>query len=369
MSLISTSEPSREDVKADFLKRNGFGELRRERLPGDASTRSYERLHRPDGGTLILMDQPPLAESPPCPDNATPEERVAMGYNASARLAAGRVDAFAAVAAYLNGRGLSAPKVLALNTADGLAVLEDLGDQLFARILEGGEAETPLYDAAIDVLAHLHAERPPAVLEGYGAAWPFLAYDELALRIASDIFIEWLPQFAGAPAFSPEAVAEWEAFWAPVRLRGEAGADVFCHRDYHAENLLWLGDRDGVARVGLLDFQDAVRAHRAWDLSMLLHDARRDISPELRRACLERYANALPNLDRQALVADFSALGALNIVRILGIFSRLVHRDGKPRYRSFMPRMWGYLDECAADPSLSELRGWLDRHVSPEMRA
>ncbi len=151
--------------------------------------------------------------------------------------------------------------------------------------------------------------------------------------------------------------------------RAETLAEVFCHRDYHAENLVWLPDREGAARVGLLDFQDALKAARVWDLSMLLHDARRDVSPQLRAACLDRYLAAETQLDRAAFLRDFHTLGALNVCRILGVFSRLVKRDGKGRYAVFMPRMWGYLDECLAQPGLEPLAAWFERWVPRERRA
>jgi aminoglycoside/choline kinase family phosphotransferase len=173
------SDEGREALIRGFLKANGFAELRRERMAGDASTRSYERLHRPGGGSLILMNQPPQHETAPCPPGATPEARRALGYNASARLAAGRVDAFVATAGYLKSRGLSAPEVLALDVEEGLAVLEDLGDELVAVRVARGEAEAPMYEAAVDALVRLHAEPPPATLEGYGASWPLLTYDDL----------------------------------------------------------------------------------------------------------------------------------------------------------------------------------------------
>jgi len=148
-----------------------------------------------------------------------------------------------------------------------------------------------------------------------------------------------------------------------------AGANVFCHRDYHAENLIWLTGREGAARVGMLDFQDALRAHPAWDMSMLLHDARRDVTPELEARALARYFALRPEVDRAAFLADFHALGALNICRILGIFARLVVRDGKPRYAAFMPRLWRYLDRCLADPAPTGLRAWLAQHAPAEARA
>jgi aminoglycoside/choline kinase family phosphotransferase len=151
----------RETAKAAFLSAHGYGDVRRESLGGDASTRSYERLHREGGVSFIFMDQPPSVETAPCPPNATPAERAALGYNALARLAAGRVDAFVACAGWLNAQGLSAPKVLAADPVAGLAVLEDLGDDLYARLIETGTDEAPLYDAAIDGLLALHAAPTP----------------------------------------------------------------------------------------------------------------------------------------------------------------------------------------------------------------
>jgi len=354
--------------KAAFLTAAGLAKARREPLAGDASTRAYERLFLPSGETLIFMDQPPAAETHPCPPGATAEERAALGYNALARLAAGRVEAFVACAAYLKDRGLSAPAIIASDAEAGLAVIEDLGDGLFASLIAAGEDERPLYDAAIDALVTLHAEPPPNVLMAKGASWSLLDYDAVALKTAHDLFIDWLPKLYPTVSFDDDARTEWEAVWAPIRARGEAGATVFCHRDYHAENLIWLPDRKGAARVGLLDFQDAVRAHPAWDLSMLLHDARRQITPELEARSLDRYFAARPKVDREAFEADYAALGALNISRILGIFARLVARDSKPRYAAFMPRMWAYLDRAVAHPSLAALAAFLERQVPGEVR-
>jgi N-acetylmuramate 1-kinase len=352
----------RDALKTEFLSRHGFGAASRQLLAGDASTRRYERLTQPDGTSLIFMDQPP-GEGAPCPPQATPDERKAAGYNALARLAAGRVDAFIATAGWLTAQGLSAPKVLAHDVGQGLAVLEDLGDDLFARLIEDGQDEAPLYDDAIDALVRLHAASPPAVLEVNGVAWPLLDYDETALKTASDLFVEWLPKLRTELSFDDATVEAWDRAWAPIRARGAAGASVFCHRDYHAENLIWLKDREGAARVGLLDFQDALRAHPAWDLSMLLHDARRDVSAEREAAALARYFDLRPDVDRAQMLADYHALGALNVARILGIFARLVARDGKPRYEALMPRLWGYLDRALADPALVEVSAWFDANV------
>ena len=362
------SSLDREALKTAFLAGCGLGEARREALAGDASTRRYERLHRPDGTSLIFMDQPPV-ESEPCPPAATPAERRAAGYNAMARLAAGRVDAFIATGTWLHDQGLSTPAVVAHDVAAGLAVLEDLGDDLYATLILGGLDEAPLYEAAVDALVAIHAVTPPDVLTAPGGvAWPLLAYDELALATGGEMFLEWWPKYAGMAPFPAEAVAEWETLWTPVRARGAAGATVFCHRDYHAENLIWLPGRKGPARVGMLDFQDALRAHPAWDLSMLLHDGRRDVSPEREAAALARYFELRPELDRTEFLADYHALGALNVSRILFIFARQVAGYGRPKYEAFMPRMWRYLDACLADPALAPIKAWYDRFIPAEAR-
>jgi hypothetical protein len=360
--------PEREAQKARFLQDHGLASARRERLTGDASTRSYERLYPARGGSLIFMDQPPAVESEPCPPDATPADRQAAGYNALARLAAGRVDAFVAIAAWLRSQDLSAPNIIAADPSQGLAVLEDLGDALFARLIEQGQDEVPLYDDAIQTLARMHEVEPPPVLAYDGVRWPLLTYDDLALKTGGEIILEWLPRLKPELSFSAEAIAEWEAIWSPIRRRGDEGAHVFCHRDYHAENLIWLPDRSGPARVGLLDFQDALKAHPAWDMSMLLHDARRDVSCEVEQRALARYFELRPQVDREHFLADYHVLGALNVVRILGIFARLVTRDGKPRYAAFMPRLWTYLDRCLADSQLGKLRSWLDRQIPCEFR-
>jgi len=361
--LSSDREIAREAAKVAFLARHGFGDARREALGGDASTRRYERLHR-GAESYIFMDQPPALESAVCPPGASDAERLALGYNAAARLAAGSVAAFVATAAYLRQRGLSAPCILAHDIETGLAVLEDLGDGLYATLIAEGQDERPLYEAAVDLQVVLHGESPPDVLtaEG-GVAWPLLTYDTLALKIATDTFLDWWPKFADLPAFGEAAVADWDALWAPVWARGEAGASVFTHRDFHAQNLIWLPQRDGVARVGLLDFQDALRAHPAWDLTHLLQDARRDVAPELEAAMLDRYLAARPQVDRAAFVADYRALAASNAARILGrVFARQALL-GRPQYEVYMPRTWRYLERNLKDPAMAGLKAWFDAHV------
>ncbi len=359
----------REVIKADFLMRHGLAAAARSPLAGDASTRAYERLLLPGGISLIFMDQHPSAESAPCGPDATNAQRIAAGYNAMARLAAGSVDAFVACACWLKDQGLSAPAIIAAEPELGLAVMEDLGDGLYATQIASGHAdEGELYGAAIDAIGVLHAAHPPPVLTGGGSSWPLLTFDDLALATAHDLFIDWWDKLAMGLRFSETARAEWQALWTPVRARGEAGATVFCHRDYHAENLIWLPDRVGPNRVGLLDFQDAVRAHPVWDLSMLLHDARRTVIPALETVALERYLATHPELDAEQFLDDYAQLGALNIVRILGVFARLTVRDDKPRYAALTPRMWTYLDALMQRPALAPLKAWMDRHAPRETR-
>src|SRR5881392_3345868 len=193
----------REALKAEFLRSAGLDGARREVMGGDASTRLYERLHRGDGTSLIFMDQPPAVESSVCPPDATPAERLKLGYNAAARLAAGSVAAFVTTAGFLRGHGLSAP------------------------LIEGGQDERPLYEAAVDAQVAMQADPPPEVIRAGEVTWPLLTYDTLALKVATDTFLEWWPKLAEMPAFGAEAVAEWDALWAPVWVMGEAGASVF----------------------------------------------------------------------------------------------------------------------------------------------
>ena len=369
MSSSSLANRDREALKQAFLGAAGFGSAVREPMGGDASTRLYERLRLASGESFIFMDQPPAVESAICPPQASPAERLALGYNAASRLAAGSVAAFVAVAEYLRSLDLSAPQIPAYDIHQGLAVMEDLGDGLFATLIGEGVPEIPLYEAAVDVQIVLHAQRPPEVLTAEGAAWPLLSYDTLALKVGTDTFLEWWPKFAGLPEFGLEAVAEWDALWAPVWVRGEAGAEVFTHRDYHAQNLLWLPERAGPARVGLLDFQDALRGHAAWDLTHLLQDARRDVAPELEAAMLDRYLAARPQVDAEAFLADYRTLAAANAARILGrVFARQALL-GRAQYKAFMPRTWRYLERDLTDAALAGVKAWFDRHVPLEARA
>ena len=358
----------REALRLDFLRSAGLAEAVRAPLPGDASTRRYERLTTPSGATLMLMDQAPAAESQPCDPSWTPEQRHAHGWNAVARLSAGRIEAFAAVAAHLKSLCLSAPEIVAVDAPNGLAVIEDFGDALFANVIAEGAEESPLYRAAVEALAVLHAAPTPDVLSGAAGDWPLLTYDQTALQGGADLFVEWLPKLIPSLSFDDAAVAEWRAVWAPITAAGEAGASVMAHRDYHAENLIRLDGKTAAASVGLIDFQDAVKAHPSWDLHSLLQDARRDVPPELEALALDHYFALRPDTDREAFMAAYAGLAALNEARILGVFARLIARDAKPRYAAFMPRMWAHLNANLKAPGLEAVAGWMDRHVPQDVR-
>jgi hypothetical protein len=275
------------------------------------------------------------------------------------------VEAFVSVAAHLENLGLAPPRIYGADCAAGYAVIEDLGDTLYVRVIaEGAADEVELYRVAARVLAHVHSAPIPSRLEGAGgASWPVLDYDALALEVNAELFVEWLPR-AAEVRIDDAARARWERVRDSLIVKALGFPRALTIRDYHAENLLWLPEREGLKRVGLLDFQDAVRGWRAWDFAMLLHDARRDVGPAAAEAAIREYLDATGAGD-----ADFrrelAVLGALNAMRILGVFARLAARDGKQRYLAFMPREWGHLARTLEHPSLEEVRAFVESVARP----
>ena len=353
----------RIDAMDAFLAASGWGAATRVPLPGDASTRRYVRLAM-NGRRAMLMDQPQSAETPPAPANATPEERRALGYNALARLAGGDVGRFVAVSKYLRLAGLSAPDILAADPKLGFAIIEDLGDDLYADVLDRGANDFELYAAAADVLAHLHERAAPAAMPN---GVPLHPYDETAQIAEIDLVTEWFFPMALGRAAREDEVAEHRALWRKALAQTRKAAPVFIHRDYHAQNLLWLPERAGVARVGLIDFQDAVAGSRAQDLMHLVEDARRDVSPELAEATKAHYLRTMSEagltLDADTFGAEMATIAAQRNARIVGVFSRLYKRDGKARYLSYLPRVWGYLNGDLEHPALAPLKAWYDRTI------
>lgn len=353
----------RSAALARLLDATGFAAAERRPFPGDASTRRYERLALPDR-TAILMDAPRSNESPPCTPGDTDAQRLTSGWNAVSRLAASRVEAFVAVADHLSSLGLSAPFVHGVDALAGYAVLEDLGDNLFTTAIASGEDEIQLYCAAADVLAHVHAAPMPETLPAPVGEWPVLDYDALALAANADLFVDWAPHHAADVRVDDAARARWERIRDALIAQAMGMSRAFTIRDYHAENLLWLPEREGIARVGLLDFQDAVRGWPAWDFAMLLQDARRDVSALAAEAAIQRYLRR-SGMDEASFRHQLAILGALNALRIIGIFCRLIERDGKPRYAQFLPREWGHLSANLRHPELAEMRAFVAEIAAP----
>jgi aminoglycoside/choline kinase family phosphotransferase len=307
--------PDRDALIDGFLRRAGWDDARRRPLAGDASHRRYLRLARDTGDTAVLMDAGPDAVE--------------------------EVRSFVSIARHLSGIGLSAPALLAEDVAAGLLLLEDLGDGLFARLAIDPAAEAPLYRAAAEALAALHRAPPPGDLVRFTP-------DHMA-DLARLVF-DWY-----APA-TPAAAADGIVHRLRDALTMTAPVPtVLSLRDFHAENLLWLPDRTGPARVGLLDFQDAVIAHPAYDLVSLLADARRDVG-EATRAATFRHFLDLTGHDAAPFMAAAAALSVQRNLRILGVFARLAGRDGKPGYLRFLPRVWGHLARDLEHAALRDLR-------------
>lgn len=359
----------RHEALETFLKAAGWQMAQRFALPGDASSRRYVRLEK-DGQKAILMDQPQSAETPAAPPGASVVARRKLGYNALARLAGADCGRFVAVATYLRACGLSAPAIFHADTASGFVLLEDLGNDLFADVVAADPAgsrgdECALYRAAAETLAHLHCQPAPARLPG---DFPFHAYDEAALLAEIDLMTEWFFPHALGRAATVDEVAEHRVLWQEV-LEGSA-ASVFVHRDFHAQNLIWLPDREGVARVGLIDFQDAVGGSRAYDLISLIEDARRDVSPETAADTTARYLAAMRErgirLDADAFSGEMARFAAQRNIKIVGIFARLYKRDGKAQYLRYLPRVWSYLRRDLEHPSMTALKTWYARKIPPQ---
>ncbi len=362
------ADAMRQTQMQDFLARSGWGAARVVPLPGDASTRRYARLSL-NGRTAMLMDQPQGAEAPVAPADADAEARRALGYNAVARLAGADCARFAAASAWLRAHGLAAPDIYAADCANGFLILEDLGDALFAEVLAEGGNEKQLYEAAVQVLARMHAADAPAQLS---ADKPLFDYDLVALGAETDLLTEWFMPLALGRKATDEEIAEHRRLWRAA-LEGLGGRRVFVHRDYHAQNLLWLPQRQGLARVGLIDFQDAVAGSPAYDLISLTEDARRDVSAELAEDATRHYLKAMAaqgtGLDEAEFRHEMAVMAAQRNAKIVGIFARLYSRDGKARYLAFLPRVWAYLERDLSHPALSALRAWYDRTIPKDKRA
>jgi aminoglycoside/choline kinase family phosphotransferase len=317
-----------------FLARAGW-DVKPRLLAGDASFRKYYRVER-GGQRVVLMDAPPPMEN---------------------------VRPFLNIARHLTRLGLSAPRILAEDPDQGLLLLEDLGDDTYARKLAAGADETALYALAVDLLVELHKRFDVA------AASDVPRFDTTRALREVNLLLDWYwPAIKGAPA-SADLRQSYEAAWRAALSALWSAPDSIALFDFHIDNLMLLAGRDGVAACGLLDFQDAVIAPIAFDLVSLLEDVRRDVPPGLVAAMRERYVAAFPKLDRAAFDRSYSAIGAQRNTRIVGVFTRLLVRDGKPRYLQFMPRVWRLLEGDLEHPAMAPVRQWFDTHLPKGTRA
>jgi len=312
----------------DFLAEHGWGGATILPLAGDASFRRYFRVV--DGSRqAVLMDAPPAHE------DCRP---------------------FLAVAAHLHAIGFAAPQIYAADLGRGLVLIEDFGDARMAEVLAANPAlERPVYRDTVDLLAMLH--RHPA-----GTLAP---YDMAVLRREADLLVDWYVPALGLTVDRAGWDTAWEAVLTPVLDQ----SPVTVLRDYHAENVMLLDGRQGTDALGLIDFQDALAGHPAYDLVSMLQDARRDVSEAIESEMIELYAAAAELADRPGFEAAYAVLGAQRNSKILGIFTRLWKRDGKPRYLAFQPRVWGYLERDLAHPALAPMARWFDANLPEQARA
>lgn len=343
-----------------FLDNAGVGEAVRLRLQGDASTRIYERL-TDNSRRYILMNAPRRPDGPPV--------RNGKPYSAVAHLAEDIVP-FVALATGLRARGLSAPEIVGADLDRGLILLEDFGDE---RVV-AGEPPAPIaerYAAAVNVLVKLHGERLPPALPVPGRSdYRLPPYDIGAFMIEADLLLDWyLPKMRAAITDSGRNA--FANLWREALQPALGAPPTWVLRDFHSPNLLWLPERTGAARIGLLDFQDALLGPAAYDLASLLQDARVDVAAELETMLFERYVRArrdiAPDFNRSEFADIYAAMAAQRATKILGIFARLDMRDGKPQYLRHLPRIWTYLRRALAHPSLARLREWYDAYVPAPM--
>lgn len=332
MVSATTKRPDRGPQMDAFLARIGWAGASRRMLAGDASFRRYERVHF-DGKVAVLMDAPPPWED---------------------------VRPFMEVTRHLETGGLSVPKIIAADAAEGFLLLEDLGDHSFTRLLNHQpQREMELYLAATDALITLyHASQHHA--SGFARAVP--AYDEAVYLREAALFAQWfLPQVVGMEK-ATILCAEYLALWREVLASAALKQSCLVHRDYHADNLLWLADRQGHHAVGMIDYQDALWGDPAYDLASLLEDARRDVGLATTADCFARYATETGELSH-GLAERYAVLAAQRNAKIIGIFTRLCVRDGKAHYLDYLPRVWSHFGHDLSHPMLEPIRQFVDAHV------
>jgi tRNA threonylcarbamoyl adenosine modification protein YjeE len=341
-----------------FLDEAGLGTAARVRVAGDASSRSYERLSH-GGKSFVLMNAPRKPDGPPV--------KRGLPYSAIAHLAED-VKPFVAVANGLRERGFSAPKIIAADHDAGFMVLEDFG----AELVVAGDPPAPIadrYERAVDVLIALHRHHLPDVLPvAPHVEYRIPAYDLDAFLIEVELLLDWYLPHRGAPA-NAEARALFLSLWRDALRPALDAPKTWVLRDFHSPNLLWLEDREGVAQVGLLDFQDTVMGPAAYDVASLLQDARIDMPEELEITLFGRYVRGRraddPGFDGNAFARLYATLAAQRATKVLGIFARLDRRDGKPQYLRHLPRIYSNVRRALTHPALAALDNWYVARVPP----
>ncbi len=340
----------------DLVRRTGWEGATRIPIQGDASTRAYERLTRPDGKTAILMISPPRTDGPPV--------RRGKPYSAIAKLAES-VHAFVAMDRGLRGVGISAPRILGEELEAGLLLLEDLGNE---PVVDQNGPIPERYREAVRLLVHLHGNPLPHILpvvEGRDHELP--SYDLEALLIEVELLTEWYVPHLVGHQLAGSVRAEFVNLWSEALIEIVSGPVTWTLRDFHSPNLIWLADRQGIDRIGVIDFQDAALGHPAYDVVSLLQDARIGVPADLELNLVSVYAQERRRADANFDVGEFARayaiLGAQRATKILGIFARLDRRDGKPQYLRHLPRIEEYLLRDLAHPGLSRIKVWYENHL------
>ena len=353
----------REETIREFLKAAGWEKAERRPLAGDASSRRYERLSLA-GRPAVLMDWPSGPDAPEVPGRAA--------YSRIAHLAED-VRPFVAVGEHLRRLRLTAPEIIASDLSRGLLLLEDLGDHVYGALIEkgagpAGEHLDDLYRAGIETLLRLQSVEAPAALPvGDGTAHEVPHFDDSVFRAELDVLLDWyFPVVLDAEA-SAAMREDYHGLWTELCPQIDAGVKTLFLRDYHSPNMLWLGERQGAARVGLIDYQDALIGSRAYDVVSFLQDARRDVPVAREQAMLALYVDRakseLASFDEEDFLASYAVLGAERALRLIGLWPRLLKRDGKPQYMAHMPRTQDYLRRNLAHPALRDLARWLDANL------
>ena len=345
-----------------FLRASDWIGAERRFLLGDASRRAYETLEKASGERAILMISPPRSDGPPI--------RYGKSYSAIARLAE-NVKPFVAIADGLRALGLSAPRILAGDLDAGLLIVEDLGRE---GVVDELGPIVERYLEAVAVLVHLHSRALPDVLPVAGdGAYHIPPYDLDAHLVEIELLLDWYVGHVAKASVASGARAIFVNLWRQLLIEIAAAPPTWTLRDYHSPNLIWLPDRTGLARVGIIDFQDCVLGHPAYDAASLAQDARVTVADELELKLLAHYARLRREVDAgfdmAAFVKSYAILGAQRATKILGIFARLDLRDHKPQYLAHLPRVENYLRKSLRHPALADIKAWYEANLPSLFRA